>query len=160
MKELNYIVLYPDGKEDVLHIGDADDDEIFLTMLSVFETPLGGFFDNYRTRTLYTFTANDVSIIANADDSGDGVKEFVSALHGKGFEIYTCWHENHVVFQREGVHGENRFLCGENRERIFGPVVIRSRVDQEDAVEVPASNAMAVATMILKSNGQALEQKF
>lgn len=157
MDELNYMALYPDGKVDVIHIGDADDDEIFLTMLSVFKTPLGGFFDNYTTSVISTFTANDVFVIVNSDHSDDAVKEFVSSLNGNGFEISACWHENDLVHHRGGLYEENRFVYGRGLKRIYGPVVLRARIQQDDKVEVPASTAMVVAEMIVKAKGLPLD---
>lgn len=157
MDDLNYMVLFPDGKVDVLHIGDADEDEIFLTMLSVFKTPLGGFFDSYKTRTMSAFTANDVSMIVNSDDSDDGVKKFFSALNGKGFELSACWHKNDLVHHRSGFYEENRFFHGKGYERMFGPVIIRARIDQDNTVEVPASTAVVVAELIVKAKGMSLD---
>lgn len=157
MDELNYMMLYADGAVGAIHIGDADEDEIFLTMLSVFHTSLGGFFDNYKTRTMSAFTANDVSMVVNSNDSDDGVKKFVSELNGKGFKLSACWHENDLVFQREGAQSENRFFLGKGCERIFGPVIVRAQIDQDNAVEVPASTAMVVAEMIVRAKGMSLD---
>lgn len=159
MAELNYMMLYADGGVGAIHIGDADEDEIFLTMLSVFNTSLGGFFDNYKTRTMSAFSASDVSIVVNSNDSDDGVKQFVSALDGKGFKLSACWHENDLVFQREGPQSENRFFYGKGCDRIFGPVIVRAQIDQDDAVkvQVPASTAMLVAEMIVRAKGMSLD---
>lgn len=157
MDELNYMVLYTDGAVGAMHIGDADDDEIFEKLIAVFKTELGDKFDNYETHTMSTYTADDVAMVINSADSDDALKEFASSLNGNGFEIFACWHEHGAVLHEAGFYGENHFLSGKGRKRIYGPVILRAQILQDGAVEVPVSSATVVAEMIVKAKGVSLD---
>ncbi|CAN0246553.1 unnamed protein product [Ectocarpus sp. 6 AP-2014] len=157
MDEINYLVLYADGGFGVMPIGDADDDEIFRKLMKVFATDRGYFYDNYQTDTLCVCSAQDVSALVELDGANDTLKAFASSLQGHGFELFICWHEHSRELHDSGVYKNCNMFFEENsrREKMFGPVVLRAQVYQDDAaaaaVEVSASVALYVAEKIVNA---------
>jgi len=156
MDELSYLVLYADGGFGVMHIGDADDDEIFRKLMKVFATDRGYFYDIYQTDTVCVCSAQDVSALVKLDGTDDTLKAFASSLQGHGFELFICWHEHSRELYESGVYKDsNIFFENCRREKMFGPVVLRAQMHQDDAaapaVEVPALVALYVAEQIAKA---------
>lgn len=161
MSELNYFVLHANGDFGALHIGEADDDEIFEMLLKVFKTNSGPFFDNYECSTMCTFSADDVSIVADSDGATDIVMDFQKELGGFGFELFGCWHMYGKALFQLGVYEKNSYLSGGEFDNIYGPLVVRAQVLRDDiAVEVPVSTALYVAEMILKAKGDSIDSIF
>lgn len=157
MSDLNYFVLHANGDFGAIPIGEADDDEIFKILLKVFKTNSGPFFDNYRCSTMRTFSADDVSMVADSVVA----REFKKELAGFGFELFGCWHVySKALFQR-GVYEKNRYLSGGRFGKIYGPLVVRAQVLRNDiAVEVPVSTALYVAEKIMKAKGDSIDSIF
>lgn len=156
MADVNYFIFYANGEFGAIHIGKADDDEIFETLVKVFKTNAGPIYDNYQCATMRTFSADDVMIVA--DSGGDIVRNFQKELKGFGFELFACWHEHSKALAQLGVYEKNRYLSGND---IYGPVVLRAQLLRNDiAVEVPVSTALYVAEMIVKAKGDSIDSIF
>lgn len=146
MADVNYFVLYANGEVSAIHIGEADEDQIFETLMSIFRTKAGPMYDNYLCTTMSIFSAEDVAMVANSVDATDVVRNFHKDLNGFGFELFACWHEHSKALYQLGVYDKNRFLSGKDFDYIYGPVVLRAQLLQEEAaVEVPVSDALYVA---------------
>lgn len=154
MADVNYFVFRANGEFGAIHIGDADDDEIFKQLMKVFKTDAGPIYDNYQCTTLSTFSADDVSMVADCTL----VRNFQKELKGFGFELFACWHEHSKALYQLGVYEKNRYLPGDG---VYGPVVLRAQLLKEEiAVEVPVSTALFVAEKIVKAKGDSVDSIF
>lgn len=157
MADVNYFVLHANGDVGAIHIGEADDDEIFEILLKVFKTG-SPCLDNYECSTMCTFSADDVSLVADSDSANVVVRNFREKLAGFGFELFACWHIHGKALHQLGVYEKNRFLSGHD---IYGPIVIRAQLLRNDiAVEVPVSTALYVTGMIVNAKGDSIDSIF
>lgn len=159
MADLNYLVLYSNGEVGAIHIGDVDDEELFSKLIAIFKTSAGPICDNYVCRTMSTCSAHDISLLQKSGVRDDVVADFSSKLNGHGFEIFACWHQYGKALYQAGVYEKNEFLSGFD---VYGPLVIRAQVDQDetDPVEVPASTALYLAEKIFKAKGVSVDTIF
>ena len=118
--------------------------------MEVFTTKRGYFYDNYDSQTISSFTSDDVALVVEENDT---TRKFGASLNGNGFELFACWHEHGRQLYEEGVYKENHFL-DESGIIVYGPIVLRAQIIQDTAVEVPASNALYVAELIVKAKGK------
>lgn len=128
MADVNYFVLYANGEVASIHIGEADDDQIFETLMNIFRTKAGPIYDNYQCTTMSIFSAEDVAMVANSDDATDVVRNFQKDLNGFGFELFACWHEHSKALCQLGVYDKNRVLSRKEFDNIYGPVVLRAQL--------------------------------